>query len=567
MARRAAIGTVLLCAPIIALAGGGEAPGATATAPPRFNDATEAAGITYRNVCGAATEKKGWLSESMGAGAAWLDYDGDGKLDLYLVNGSAFERKPGEGEPNRLYRGVGGGRFEEVQHAGGAADRGWGYGVAVGDFDNDGDPDLYVTNYGRNALYRNDGNAKFTNVASDAGVAGGEDWSTSAAFFDLEGDGDLDLYVANYMIGDPRRVARRATEAADSVYCGYRGIPVYCGPLGQVPVQDVVYRNDGGGKFTDVTREAGFALAEPRFALGVATVDFDADGDQDVYVANDSVRNSLWRNEGGGKFVDIGVTALVALNADGRAQAGMGTDFGDYDGDGWQDLVVTNFSYDLNTLYRNVRGEFFVDDSAISGMSATNMALSWGVGFRDFDLDGDLDLFIANGHVYPEVDGFDIGTRFRQRNHLFLNTGRGKMREASAKAGPGFAIERSFRGAAFADYDDDGDMDVLVTALDDRALLLRNDGPLAGRALGVRLVGSRSNRDAVGARVTVVVAGRRMVRERIGGGSYLSASEPRIVFGLGSAARAERLEVLWPSGEHTVLTDVPASPRLTLREP
>jgi len=553
------------------LALGWHASGAPAAEPaadppaPRFVDATRDSGIEFRGVCGAAPDDKGWLVEAMGSGAAWLDYDGDGLLDLYLVNGSTFDAAPGSAEPSRLFRATGGGRFVDVTAAAGAGHRGWGQGVAVGDIDNDGDPDLFLTAYGPDVLYRNDG-GRFTDVTAAAGVAGGDAWGTAAAFFDMENDGDLDLYVGNYMDGDPRRVPRRGSEAARSVHCTYRGIPVFCGPLGRVPQPDVLYRNDGRGKFTDVTRQAGMALAEPRYALGVVTADLDADGDQDVYVANDSVSNSLWRNDGRGRFTEVAVPLLVALNADGRAQAGMGTDAGDYDGDGWLDLVVTNFSYDWNTLYRSRGGEFFVDDSARAGMLATFMELSWGVGFHDFDRDGDLDLFIANGHVYPNVDAHDIGTRFRQRNHLFLNVGGGRLREVGRAAGAGLAVERSFRGAAFADYDDDGDVDVLVTALDEAPLLLRNDGPFAGHALRLRLVGKRSNRDGVGARVEVVAGGRRVVRERTGGGSYLSASDPRLHVGLGAATRAERVEVRWPSGVRQVLTDVPAGGLVVIEE-
>jgi hypothetical protein len=542
------------------------APGDAGPAPPRFVDVAKESGIDYVNRCGAPPGQKGWLMEGMGAGAAWLDYDGDGKLDLYLVNGSIGERGKHEGQSNRLYRGDGEGRFQEVTDKAGVGDRGWGYGTAVGDVDNDGDPDLFVANYGPDVLYRNNGDGTFTDVSGSSGIAAGDDWSTSAAFFDMDLDGDLDLYVGRYMADGPGNVPRRASEQADDVTCTYRGISVFCGPLGQTAVQDAVYRNAGDGTFKDVTREAGFLLGEARYTLGVVTADYDNDGDQDVYVANDSVRNSLWRNDGKGHFTDVGVTTLVALNADGRAQAGMGTAFGDYDGDGWLDLAVTNFSYDLNTLYRNLAGRFFVDESAIAGMSVTNMALSWGVGFHDFDLDGALDLFIANGHVYPNIDGYDVGTRFRQRNHLFMNVGKGRFREAGARAGTGLALERSFRGAAFADYDDDGDMDVLLTALDEPATLLRNEGPAAGHHLRVRLSGGRSNRDGVGARVTVVAGQQRWIRERKGGGSYLSASESVLHFGLGSTTRVDRVEVRWPSGTRDVVTGVAVDRVLVIEE-
>jgi hypothetical protein len=532
---------------------------------PRFTDVTGEAGIDYRNVCGAPPGSKGWLTESMGAGAAWLDYDGDSVLDLYLVNGSAYDREPGKGEPNRLYRGLGEGKFEEVTDKAGVGHRGWGYGVAVGDVDNDGDPDLYVTNYGPNVLYLNDGDGTFTDATERAGV-GDVRWSTAAAFFDLEGDGDLDLYVGNYMVGDPSRVPRRGAKNANSKYCGYRGIPVACGPLGQVPEQDALYRNEGDGRFKDVTREAGLLLDRPRYTLGVVTGDVDNDGRQDVYVANDSVQNSLWKNRGDGKLVDVGISSLSALNADGRAHTGMGTYLRDVDGDGWLDVVVTNFSYDLNTLYRNMSGKMFLDDSARIGLGVTNMALSWGAGFHDFDLDGDLDLMIANGHVYPQVDDYDIGTLYRQRNHLFVNDGK-RLVESSAEAGPGFAIERSFRGAAFADYDQDGDVDVLVTAMDELALLLRNDGPGSGSFLEIDLEGTRSNRDGVGARVVVTVGERRIIRERKGGGSYLSASSPTLHFGLGKdVKRVSKVEVRWPSGITDTLTGLAVDRRIEIRE-
>ena len=344
----------------------------------------------------------------------------------------------------------------------------------------------------------------------------------------------------------------------------YHGIPVACGPQGLVAQQDVLYRNNGDGTFADVTRQAGLWLDTPRYALGVVTADYDNDGDQDIYVANDSVQNSLWQNQGDGRFVDVGVRTLSALNIDGRTQAGMGTDFGDYNGDGWLDLVVTNFAHDWNTLYPSKAGKFFVDDSALAGMGVTYLALSWGTGFSDFDHDGDLDLFVANGHVYPQVDDHDIGTTFRQTNHLFLND-EGRFSEVSAKSGPGMSVARSWRGAAFGDYDNDGDVDVFLTALDDRAMLLRNDTAGGGHFLQLRLVGKRSNRDAIGARVTVTADGRRQIRERKGGGSYLSASDGRLHFGLGPALRAA-VEVRWPDGRLQTLPDVAADQLLTIRE-
>ncbi len=551
----------LLAAIAVAIAVGAAGP---ARAGFKFVDRAAESGVDIRTICGAEPADKRWLSEGMGNGAAWLDYDGDGKLDLYVVNGSTYDRKPGAGEPNRLFKGDGKGGFADVTEKAGVGDRGWGYGVAVGDYDNDGDPDLYVTNFGPNVLYRNDGDGTFTDVTAKSGT-GNALFSTAAAWIDYDLDGDLDLYVGNYMESSPDKVPARGSAAADSTFCRYRGIEVACGPLGQTPLPDALYRNEGGDRFVDVSAEAGIALDRPRFTLGVVAGDLDGDGRTDLYVANDSVQNSLWRNVGGGRFEDVGVRSLTALNADGQTQAGMGTDLGDYDGDGRPDIVVTNFAHDLNTIYRNVNGKLFIDDSRAAGLGTTYLALSWGVGFHDFDLDGDLDLFIANGHIYPEVDGFDVGTRYRQPNHLFENAG-GRFTEVGGASGPGLALARSFRGAAFADFDDDGDVDVYVTALNDRGALLRNDSPRAGSWLRVRLVGKSANRDGVGAAVTAVVGERRLLRLRTGGGSFLSASDPRLHFGLGSAERVDALEIVWPGGERQVVRGLAADREWTVRQ-
>jgi len=328
---------------------------------------------------------------------------------------------------------------------------------------------------------------------------------------------------------------------------------------------DVLYRNDGKGKFDDVTRQAGVQLERPRYALGVVTLDYDNDGDVDVYVANDSVSNSLWCNDGKGGFTDVGVLTLAALNADGRAQAGMGTDAADWDDDGWLDLVVTNFSHDYNTLYRNSKGKYFVDISNLAGLWSTYLDLSWGTGLFDVDLDGDLDLFIANGHVYPQVDEHDVGTKFRELNRLWLTDGR-RLVDVPGGGGPALALRRSFRGAAFADYDDDGDVDIFVTALDEQPLLMRNETVTAGHWLRVLLIGERSNRDAIGARVTVTAGGRTQIRERAGGRSYLSHNDPRLHVGLGAARRVERVDVRWPSGAVDRVDGVAADQQIVIRE-
>jgi len=386
--------------------------------------------------------------------------------------------------------------------------------------------------------------------------------STCTWFFDMEGDGDLDLYVGNYYVCGPGHVPARG----ETPYCAWKGIDVACGPKGMVPYQDVMYRNEGDGTFSDVTREAGMWLVQPRYTLGVVTADFNNDGLQDVYVANDSVQNSLWRNNGDGSFTDVGVTTMSAFNADGHSQSGMGTDCGDYDNDGWLDIVVTNFSHDLNTVYRNIEGRYFLDESSVIGLDKTHMTLSWGTGFYDFDLDGDQDLFIANGHIFPEVDDYAVGTEYKQPNHILVNEGGGRLVESSAEAGPGFAIKRSYRAAAFGDPDNDGDIDVMLTAMDEPALFLVNRTVTEGHYLQVRLVGRRSNRDGIGARVTVVAGGDKQIRERRGGGSFLAANDPRLHFGLGPAERAELIEVRWPSGTRDVLYDVAADRLVTITE-
>lgn len=534
----------------------------TAAAELRFTDVTRAAGVAVKNLCGESVADKRWLVEAMGAGAAWLDYDGDGNLDLYVVNGSTFSRPALGGEPNRLFRGDGKGNFTDVTDASGVGHRGWGFGATAGDVNGDGHVDLFVTNLGANVLFLNNGDGTFKDATSSSGIKGSA-WSTSSALFDMDLDGDLDLYVANYMATDRKSVPARGSKAAER--CQYKGIAVACGPRGEQPLADQLYRNDGAGIFTDVTQSAGVALKTARYALGVVTFDYDNDGDQDIYVANDSVSNSLWRNNGDGTFTDQGLRSMTALNADGRSQAGMGVDAADFNGDGWMDIVVTNFAHDFNTLYGNRAGKFFVDDSQLAGLGSTFLALSWGVGFRDFDRDGDLDLFIANGHVYPEVDGYSVGTRFRQRNHLFLQTD-GRLKEFRPQANDGLALERSFRGAAFADYDNDGDVDIFLTALDEPSVLLRNDLQDGGRWFGVRLVGKTSNRTAVGARVLLKNGEREWLHERVGGGSYLSSSDPRVLIGLGNTTGPVQAVIVWPGGRRETVKEAPLGRWLTWRE-
>jgi hypothetical protein len=552
-------GRRLACLLLLSFAAGG------ASAQIVLRDATAASGIDYVNVCGATeNDEKRWIVEYMGAGAAWLDYDGDGHLDLYVVNGSQLDRPDGKGEPNRMYRGDGKGRFVDVTAKTGTGDRGWGYGVTVGDIDNDGDPDMYVTNLGANVLYLNRGDGTFVDVTKKAGV-GHDGWGTGAAFFDMELDGDLDLFVGNYVAFVHEDVPPRGSKRLKPPLCHYRGLEVFCGPRGLPPAPNVLYRNNGDGTFTDVTEKAGIRLNRQRYTLGVVTFDYDNDGDQDIFAANDSVENSMWRNRGDGTFEETGLQTLTALDGNGHPQGCMGVAAGDFNGDGFADLVTTNFSHDLNTIYRNVEGKFFIDDSITVGMPVTAMELSWGTAFHDFDQDTDLDLFIANGHVYPEVDGVEMGTPYWQSNHIFSNED-GKFVEVSEQSGDSMKLARSWRGTAFGDYDADGDVDLLVTAMDAAVQLLRNDAPADRNWLKIRLTGSQSNRDAVGARVTVTLGGQRLVRERTGGGSYLSYSDPDLHFGLGAAKVADAVEIRWPNGKTTKLEKVAANQLLKVTE-
>ena len=524
----------------------------------RFVNEAALVGVDLRNVSG--TPAKRVIVESTGAGACFLDYDLDGDLDLYLVNGATLETT-GAANPARdaLYENDGRSGFRDVTDRAGVGDRGWGGGCAVADYDLDGDPDLYLTHYGADVLYRNEGNATFRDVTTAAGVDD-RGWSLGAVFFDADRDGDLDLYVVNYLLFDPEEpgvLTRR---------CRWKGGDVMCGPRGFVGQADVYYRNDGDGSFTDATVETGVGQ-DTRYGMGAVSGDLDEDGDLDLFVANDSQANLLLVNGGGGRFRDQALAAGVAFSGDGREQAGMGADLGDYDGDGDEDLFVTNFSDDYHTLYRNDGGLLFTDVTAIAGLeTVTRSSLGWAGKFLDYDNDGDLDLFVASGHVYPEVETFDPATSYRQRNLLLENDGHGRFADVGHRSGPALAELHVARGAAVGDYDDDGDQDIVVVNDNEPPSLLRNDGGNELHWLKVRLRGTRSNRDGIGARLRLVSGGLRQFREARFGGGYLSSNDPRLHFGLGRNGLVERLEVEWPSGKRQVVTDLPADHLVTLDE-
>ena len=514
--------------------------GAGAEADPFFVDATRQAGLEQPTVNG--TPHKRFILESTGSGAAFFDYDGDGDLDLYVVDGSTYATY-GAGPGNVLYRNDGG-VFAPV--TAGVEDRGWGMGVAVGDYDGDGQRDLYVTNYGANALYRNRGDGTFAAATAQAGVAGA-DFSASAAFFDYDGDGDLDLYVANYVVFDIEPVLQDPELADPCVYLG--GLRVFCGPQGMEGGRDRLYRNDGG-TFADATTAAGVAAANAYYGLGVVPADYDGDGDLDVFVANDETPNVLFRNDGG-RLADIGLEAGVAYNGDGELEASMGVDVGDCDGDGDLDLYVTNFYGETNTLYLNSGAGTFIDATTERGLAAPTVGyLGWGTRFFDFDFDGDLDLFAANGHIYPQVDSTSTGGTYAQRNQLFANAGAGVFAVVE-EAGPGLRVQKSSRATISGDYDQDGDVDLFTTNIDDSPTLLQNE-TRTGHYLAVQI-----DPEVVGTWVRLTAGGRTQVRSVGGAASYLGHSDARLHFGVGRAERVECLEVLWPDGAVARLEDVP----------
>ena len=525
--------------------------------PASFIDVAAERGIRHHSVSGSPGKET--ILDTLGTGACWLDYDGDSDLDLFLPNGSRLQPADGAAPPgDALFRNAGG-QFTEVSQSAGLASTRWAVGCAVADYDADGDLDLFVSHYGRDALHRNNGDGTFTDVAAAAGVAD-EGWATSAAFADYDGDGWLDLYVARYVLFDPGR----APAPGSSDECRFRGMPVMCGPRGLIGVTDLLYRNRGDGTFIDVSAAAGLKVRDGFYGLGVVWGDYDDDGDADLYVTNDSTPNLLYRNNGDGTFREEGIRAGVGYSSDGREQAGMGVDFGDYDGDGHLDLFVTNFSHDFATLYHNDGNGFFSDATFRAGLVESTLAtLGWGTRFFDFDLDGDLDLLLANGHVYPEVDEHDIGSSYNQPNQLFENPGRGRFAEITQDAGPGLALKHSSRAAALADFDDDGDWDVLVTNIDGSPNLLENRSE-HGSWLRIELVGTRPNQRALGARVVLTAGGRRQVMEVRGGGSYLSHGDPRPLFGIRNPTPGASLQVRWPDGRVQKTIPVPGWNR-TLR--
>ncbi len=524
----------------------------------QFSDVTESAGLIARTVSGTPAKK--FLVETMGGGVCVLDYDRDGHPDLYFANGLS---QPGGGPGDRgdyLFRNGGDGRFQETTAQAGLEGLHWGMGCVSADFDSDGFPDLYVTNYGDNQLFRNQGDGTFQDVTATAGV-NDSGWSTGAAFGDYDRDGDLDLYVANYVEFDFEN------PGGDPRFCSYRGATVACGPRGLPGAHDSLFRNDGNGKFADVSESSGIRKAGKQYGFQAVWTDFDNDGDPDIFVANDSTPNFLWQNNGDGTFSDVALLSGVAYNQEGRAQANMGVDVGDLDGDGWMDIYSTNFSDDYNVLYRN-SGKSYLQDATFRARLAqvTFRFLGFGSLIADFDNDGRPDLFAANGHIYPEVEKYGLGSTYRQANQLFHHLENGEFEEIGERLGPGLALVKSTRGAALLDYDRDGDWDLALSNLDDRADLLRNDLTPRPNYLQIRFRGRQSNRDGIGARVKVEIGGTRQLQELHAGSSFLGNSEPILHFGLGTHEKVDVLTVTWPNGKVQTFRDVAANQSLTIDE-
>ena len=544
-----------------------------------YVDVTESAGLPFRHTHGGGgPAPRRYYIETMCGGIAFVDYDGDGHLDVYGVNGQNLGDPAAPPATNQLFRNRGDGTFADVTAATGTGDEGYGMGVTAGDYDNDGDADLYVTNYGRNLLLRNGAGQdvhgrdvrrhRFEDVTAAAGV-GDSLWGVGVAFLDYDNDGDLDLYVANYLdysLADADRDLRpyvaRGVEVLSTM--GYPHPDNFSG------APDVLYRNDGH-TFTDVTRAAGVYNPAGK-GMGMAAADYDDDGDVDVFVANDQTENFLWENRGDGTFVDVGLMSGMAYDRDGRLQSGMGADFGDFNADGRMDMFLTVYQAESNALYANEGAGFFAEVAYPAGLAIASLPyVSWGNAFLDYDNDGRRDLFVANGHVLDNAEVFDSSSRYRMPDQLFRNLGpdaggRWRFGDVSAAVGEAVTNPHPSRGVAVGDYDNDGDSDLLVLYLNERAALLRNEGGNGNHWIAVRTVGRRSNRDGIGARVRVAAGDLVQADQVLAGGSYLSQSELRLSFGLGQRRIVDQIEVRWPGGAVDRVGPVPADQVITIVE-
>ena len=532
----------------------------------RFTNVASQAGLRSKTIFGGEKNNR-FLLETTGCGIAFVDYDNDGWLDIFVVNGSRLEAAfpPDEVPVSRLYKNNRDGTFTDVTVKAGVARTGWGQGVCVGDYNNDGFEDILVTYWGGIALWRNNGDGTFTDVAQQAGLlpqpGGVNRWNTGCAFLDYDRDGHLDLFIANYIEFEQSRMP-----TPESGACIYKGLKVACGPPGLPGGKNLLYRNRGDGTFADVSKDAGILDTPGTYGLGVVVSDFDNDGWPDIYVANDSAPSALYFNQHNGTFREMAIEAGAAYSPDGKSQAGMGVSAGDYDGDGLVDIVKTNFAGDTSSLYRNLGQRIFEDMTFQSGLGRNTRFLGWGAGFADFDNDGRLDIFLANGHVYPEVSDNLMEYGYKQRKVVYRNAGGGRFEDVSEAVGPG-ALERvAARGCAFGDFDNDGDIDVVVNCNNDVPQLLRCDCLTGNNWIKVKTVGVRSNRSGIGTRVVCRTPdGLVQSSEVQSGGSYISQNDLRVHFGLGRSESCS-LEVRWPSGIIDRLDSVRARSIVTIRE-
>jgi enediyne biosynthesis protein E4 len=527
-----------------------------------FVDIAREAGLTSPVIYGGVERQK-YILETTGTGVAVFDFDKDGRPDIFLVNGSRLDLPANQAPSNHLYRNLGGGRFQDVTEKAGLIHSGWGQAVCVGDFDNDGWTDLVVTSYGANILYRNRGDGSFEDVSAKAHIQAPGRWNSGCTFVDFDRDGKLDLFIANYA---DYRDARRF-EPGSGPNCKWKGLPVMCGPMGLGKAQNLLYHNNGDGSFTDVSTASGVTRTDAFFCFMPVTLDYDGDGWPDIYVACDSSPNILYKNNRKGGFSDVGTESQTAYNDDGKEQASMGVAAGDFDGDGYPDLLVTNFSDDTPTLYRNNHDGVFSDVTYSAKLGYNTQYLSWGVGLVDLDNDGWKDIFIASGHVYPEVDRHTSGVRYRQARLVYRNLGNGTFEDVSAWSGPGIAAKMASRGAAFEDFDGDGYLDIVVVNLNEIPSLLKNQGTSEKKNwVTLSLEGDRSNRSAIGAQVRVTAGGRTQTDEVRSASSYYSSNGLRLHFGLNTATEVERIEILWPSGARQVFRNVNVNRVVSIHE-
>jgi enediyne biosynthesis protein E4 len=530
--------------------------------PVTFTDIAAQAGLKETTVYGGLNSKK-YIIETNGCGAAFFDFDNDGWIDVFVMSGTRLDPFPKGKEPtNRLYRNNKNGTFTDVTDKANLRRTGWASAVAVGDYDNDGFDDLFLTYWGQNVLYRNNGDGSFSDTTEKSKLKTNETrWGSGATFVDYDRDGDLDLFVSNYLKFDLAKVP----EAGKGASCVWKGIPVNCGPKGLPTDTNLFYQNNGDGTFTDVSIKSGVASVTGRYSMTAISTDYNNDGWADIYVACDSTASTLYRNNKDGTFTDVSLESGTAYNEDGNAQAGMGVTVGDYNSDGLPDIFKTHFADDLPILYRNGGRDFFEDASRLAGFDHTRY-VQWGTGFADFDNDGWVDILTVTGNVYPEIEKFFKQYPHRSPRLVYQNLGNGRFRDVSSNTGSGVSDPKSSRGAAFGDFDNDGDTDVLIMNMNEPPLLLRNDLKSSNKWLTIKLVGTKSNRSAIGSRVTIKNGTHTQVKEVTSQTSYYSHNDLRLHFGLGENKKADSIEIRWPNGQTETLNNVTANQIVRVKE-